>query len=322
MERTGTHLKPSASHEPNLTLEMPALLKLRRTLKKVRLLSIALYRMVKRVRRAVGGASQVERICADDSTSAAEMTLRFWHEWSASRRLRTLFETRAHAADLDIASTAADIASLKSLSADSGVRANLARCLTHIAARNQAVAHIRVLQTTRFNPDNSAHADQLNALWRALLSGEPPEGRVTRAWGAVGFQQADPATDFRGGGELSLKQLVHFATERRSMARRMIREPAEEAARYPWACVGINITNEAVKLLDDRVLDRALFGLPVPRAVEAFHSIYSDMFEILHSMWLKAEPENILDFPPVMKAAMLHVREELERTGTLVPPGL
>lgn len=292
----------------------------RRSRSKVRLVRIYLYRMVKRVRRIAGGVSQVERICANDQHTSA-MTARFWDEWRTSKRLQTVFKKYSHSDQLDPPKVGDEICTLKRVSQGNEVRGNIVRCLEQIAAVNKVAAHLRMLASTPFSTDNEEHENQLEELWKKLLPGVERDGRVTREWGRLGFQQSDPATDFRGGGLLALHQLLHFARTRPSVARRMIVEPAEEVARYPWACVGINITNEALKLMDSRLLDQSMYGQPLPRAVETFHAVYADMFEVLHSMWLDAKPENILAFPPVMKAAMARVRNEIQRTGTLVPPG-
>lgn len=283
--------------------------------RKVGALRLFVYRMVKRVRRLISGASEVERICSD--VHSAEMTERFWLEWRSSKRLSELFATHAHSVDLDAAETAAAICAAKRVSGT--VRANVSTCLQQIAMRNKVVAHIHSVKDTKF--DHELHADMLQALWHALQPDAAYIGDKSREWGRIGFQQADPASDFRAGGLLALQQLLFFSKERPSIARRMLVEPAEEAARYPWACVGINITSEVVKLVDSRLLDRMLFGLPMQRAVSTVHSVYADMFEILHGEWIEANPENILAFPPVMKHAMQSVRDDLERSGTLVPPG-
>ena len=49
-------------------------------------------------------------------------------------------------------------------------------------------------------------------LWNALRPDDPLEERITKKWIDIGFQGADPATDFRGAGLLGLKQLHRFVT--------------------------------------------------------------------------------------------------------------
>jgi len=290
--------------------------------RKVRYIRLTLYRMVKRVRRVVGGVSQVERICsAAEHTSA--MTRKFWDEWRTSKRLNSVYKRHATSPDMDVDIVCDEITSLKRVPEQNAIgNTNIKRCLSDIAAVNSLIAHLHSLAAEKFVIGDPKHEDMLESLWGELLPDVQREGgRVTREWGRLGFQQSEPATDFRGGGILALHQLLAFARSRPTIARAMLVEPTSESARYPWACVGINITSEALKLLDARMLDRNLYGMDLERGTETFHSIYADMFEILHSMWLDANPENILAFPPVMKSAMERVRVEVERTGTLVPPG-
>lgn len=283
------------------------------------LVRLYVYRMVKKVRRLTGGAGELQRICSSEHSAA--MTARFWDEWRSSRRLGASFRAHAAQLDMDVERATADICRVKRLPPTGDAARNVGRCLQDIKGVNALADALRKLAAIPFTSGDPIHEEELAALWDALLPGVKRPGRITKDWGRIGFQQADPATDFRGGGLLALRQLLHFARTRPHTARRMIAEPADEIKRYPWACVGINITNEALKLLNDRLLDRQLYGLPQARAVDTFHSIYADMFEVLHAMWLEADPDNILAFPPVMKSAMAKVRDEIIRTGTLVPPG-
>jgi len=43
------------------------------------------------------------------------------------------------------------------------------------------------------------------SLWTQLKAPEVLTGRMSAQWETLGFQGRDPATDFRGGGILSLK---------------------------------------------------------------------------------------------------------------------
>jgi hypothetical protein len=139
------------------------------------------------------------------------------------------------------------------------------------------------------------------------------------AWAEVGFQQRDPASDFRGGGLLGLHQLVYFARTRGDAAREMLVTPSAEAARYPWACAGINVTMTAAGVLGDGTLDGVLLTVAEQGrdVVAAYHDVYCDLFEKLHARWVAADPENVLAFGPVFDAAMKDAVREL-KTGRRV----
>jgi len=63
---------------------------------------------------------------------------------------------------------------------------------------------------TPFKPTQEVHEQLLEQLWEGAFPGQEYM-RVTPQWQQLGFQSDDPATDFRGGGLLSLRCLVFFA---------------------------------------------------------------------------------------------------------------
>eukprot|EP00756_Hemistasia_phaeocysticola_P001140 Hpha_TRINITY_DN10817_c0_g2::TRINITY_DN10817_c0_g2_i1::g.23296::m.23296 len=114
-----------------------------------------------------------------------------------------------------------------------------------------AAASAQTLQTVRqvhYDSGNPSHEALLQRLWKALHKGEEYPARKGGHWEALGFQGRDPATDFRGGGVLSLLHLV-FVAERYPEEVRQLLEDSEYTAEraetrewYMWAVTGINIT--------------------------------------------------------------------------------
>lgn len=199
---------------------------------------------------------------------------------------------------------------------------NIRNCLQKIRDVNQFISIVKSYSAESFDSQNEQHEAKLESLWQLLLPDQQREGgRYTKEWGKIGFQQADPASDFRGAGILGLDQLIFMASTRTPVARRMLAEPASETSRYPWACVGINITMEAIRILESRKLNKSLFGKSTEQAFEFFNGFYADMFEIVHCRWVEAKPENLLAFPPVLKAAIEEVEKQIDETGSFVPPG-
>lgn len=199
---------------------------------------------------------------------------------------------------------------------------NLKKCLLDIKGVNNVIATVKRKATERFNSENLQHEDSLEQLWQLLLPGqERAGGRYSKDWNRIGFQQSDPASDFRGGGMLGLEQLLYIASTRTAIARRMLSEPASEQSRYPWACVGINLTMEAKRILEERKIDTSLYGKSIEDALLVFHGLYADMFEVLHARWIQAEPVNVLAFPPVLQETLSAINDEISRTGSIVPPG-
>ncbi|TYZ62229.1 hypothetical protein PybrP1_002090 [[Pythium] brassicae (nom. inval.)] len=68
--------------------------------------------------------------------------------------------------------------------------------------------------------------------------------RVSAGWVDVGFQSANPDTDFRGGGVLALKCLVYAfeAFPQQMLAVAAAQKPAEGKRWYPVCVAGINLT--------------------------------------------------------------------------------
>lgn len=196
------------------------------------------------------------------------------------------------------------------------------KCLSDIRGVNALTAHVKVLSSKRFNAEDSEHEAKLELLWNTLLPNvERQGGRYSKDWGRIGFQQADPASDFRGGGVLALDQLIFIAETRTNVARRMIGEPKDEMSRYPWACVGINLTMEAIRIVESGVIGVELYGKGIEEGMEVFNKLYADMFEVLHSRWVEASPENVLAFPKVFRETLAAINDEVAQNGMLVPPG-
>lgn len=199
---------------------------------------------------------------------------------------------------------------------------NLRKCLKDIKGVNVLISKVKQDASHQFNSEDPSHEKKLEQLWQLLLPGQEREGgRKSKDWGRIGFQQADPASDFRGGGVLALNQLLYISKERTTVAQRMISEPNDEQARYPWACVGINLTMQSIRILESRKFDRSLYGKSESDAMWIFNGLYADMFEILHTRWVRANPKNVLDFPPVLKDALAAIDKEVEQNGCLVPAG-
>ena len=69
--------------------------------------------------------------------------------------------------------------------------------------------------------------------------------RKGHIWKELGFQNNDPASDIRGGGLLSLENMLFFLQSHRYVAQNMIRKRAkgwETYETFPWAPASINLT--------------------------------------------------------------------------------
>mmetsp|Transcript_25962 Transcript_25962/g.33088 ORF Transcript_25962/g.33088 Transcript_25962/m.33088 type:complete len:281 (-) Transcript_25962:81-923(-) len=95
---------------------------------------------------------------------------------------------------------------------------------------------------TPYSSEDAAHEDILLRYWQLVFPDSPLESRITSQWGKIGFQGKDPATDFRGGGILSLRCLLFIAQDHLEKVQEIIRKSRE----YPFSVAGINIAHELI----------------------------------------------------------------------------
>eukprot|EP00850_Spirogloea_muscicola_P024898 SM001721S03263 [mRNA] locus=s1721:373:1942:- [translate_table: standard] len=114
--------------------------------------------------------------------------------------------------------------------------------------------HLQARLRVPFDKNNEEHQEALRALWRAAYPEEKLEGMVSEQWKKMGWQGTDPSTDFRGGGFISLENLLHFAYKYPRVFRRLLRKEQGRRAEweYPFAVAGLNITFMLVQLTDLR----------------------------------------------------------------------
>ena len=100
--------------------------------------------------------------------------------------------------------------------------------------------------TVPYDVSMPEHLNYLQRLWTAVFPAEdvfPPEIRSPQ-WKLMGWQGENPATDFRGGGFLSLEMLVSFAETRPEQFQGLMRK--ERGTRsdweYPFCAAGVNIS--------------------------------------------------------------------------------
>lgn len=183
------------------------------------------------------------------------------------------------------------------------VRDRLRSCVERI----NELAHLRALVARRkaikYDTSNNEHETLLLALWKALKRDEPLVARVTRQWGAIGFQGHDPATDFRGMGVLGLEQLHFFASRHTAEATHALELSLGDGSPlsgFPFAITGINVTALMVNALNEGRLDRELLLRGVDR--EQFDLLYAQTLATFAREYTASKPDNIASFPPFFAA--------------------
>ncbi|TYG56129.1 hypothetical protein ES288_D08G039000v1 [Gossypium darwinii] len=134
------------------------------------------------------------------------------------------------------------------------------------------------------------HQEALRALWNAVFPEEELQGLISEQWKEMGWQGKDPSTDFRGGGFISLENLLFFARHFPKSFKDLLwkQEGDRSAWEYPFAVAGVNITFMLIQMLDLEAVK--------PRTM------------LMDRQWL-AMCASYMDFNTVMKAT----RHQLER---------
>nr|GLL25616.1 ELMO domain-containing protein A-like isoform X1 [Ipomoea trifida] len=165
--------------------------------------------------------------------------------------------------------------------------------------------------------DSSIHEHQeaLMDLWNAAFPGVELCGLISEQWKEMGWQGKDPSTDFRGGGLLSLENLLYFARIFPKSFQDLLHklEGNRSIWEYPFAVAGVNITFMLIQMLDlEAIKPRNLVGATFLKFLaeneSAFDLLYCIAFKLMDQQWL-AMGASYMDFNTVMKAT----RRQLER---------
>lgn len=153
----------------------------------------------------------------------------------------------------------------------------------------------------------------------------------------MGWQGTDPATDFRGGGLISLQNLLYLANHypnlfsalmHKSHGDRAVDIPLDEGGRggeYPFAAAGVNFTHMLIEMLRLRTGDAALrlpagqgFCMLLMSDPEAFDELYCLAFELFDAMWVETGVESggkwgYFDFNSIKSRLQSRLVEQLSR---------
>ncbi|CAN6486840.1 unnamed protein product [Victoria cruziana] len=133
----------------------------------------------------------------------------------------------------------------------------------------------------------------------------------------MGWQGKDPSTDFRGGGFISLENLLFFAKTYPKCFQDLLRKQEGDRAmwEYPFAVAGVNITFMLIQMLDllsvkPQTLLGAIFVKLLAENEWAFDLLYCIAFKMMDQQWL-AMRATYMDFNSVMKATRAQLEKEL-----------
>ena len=161
-----------------------------------------------------------------------------------------------------------------------------------------------------YSESNPRHEAWLQELWELYLPLGPkhktPPERRTKAWGLLGFQGDNPATDFRAMGILGLRNLMEFGRACPIQANLIMRRSHEENQGLKWfglAITGINLTSDLVRLSQNHELDAFYFTYGANWA--SWHALYSTMLIKFDELWQEVKPESVMAFSSI-HSSFLH----------------
>lgn len=168
-----------------------------------------------------------------------------------------------------------------------------------------------------FDGTRLEHQEALKTLWRASFPDVELWGLISEQWKDMGWQGSNPSTDFRGGGFISLENLLFFAkTFPNSFRRLLLKQEGKRATwEYPFAIAGINISFMLIQMLDlYSVKPKTLAGINFLKILAeeemAFDLLYCVAFEMIDAQWL-AMRASYMEFNEVLKAARRQLEREL-----------
>jgi hypothetical protein len=199
-------------------------------------------------------------------------------------------------------------------------------------------------------PGDAVYEAMLERLWSATLGQRLGYEREGAAWQQLGFQRANPDSDFRGGGLLALHCLVYLAEREGAfsvgglLCERAARgedggggqggwacsvAAGESAARwladeYPVAATGINITAWLCQLLevgDDPAAATAQTWWALLEEPDAFFELFCAAFCLLDGIW-RARRFDCMRFGEALEEARVATAELLDAAAEASPCSL
>ncbi|EPT30320.1 ELMO/CED-12 family protein [Toxoplasma gondii ME49] len=194
----------------------------------------------------------------------------------------------------------------KKLVRNTGVfRIGFLRNLAALRGVTLAIQHLGSLQQKPVDSADVRNHEKFSRLWGLLMPNHRLPGRICKEWKELGFQGEDPATDFRGCGELGLDALVFLASRFPSHARSMLEASRHSTYWYSFAITCINVTSWLCEWLFQRRAQVIFFFFTThtPEAVElTFYYLFVHIFTRFHEFWFLKKPSSIMEFPFVAGA--------------------
>ncbi|KAI5659548.1 hypothetical protein M9H77_28341 [Catharanthus roseus] len=177
--------------------------------------------------------------------------------------------------------------------------------------------HLKQRLAVPFDSSFSEHQDALRQLWRLSYPDRDLPSLKSELWKDMGWQGNDPSTDFRGGGFISLENMIFFAKMYPEAFQNLLhkRDGNRSDWEYPFAVAGINISFMLVQMLDlQSGQPSTLAGIHFLELLAeddmAFDKLFCIAFRLLDAQWL-AKRASYMEFNDVLKSTRTQLEREL-----------
>jgi len=191
---------------------------------------------------------------------------------------------------------------------------SMSKYLRKIISYNMLLSEVDQIRSIGYDETNDEHEKLLNDVWLTLKS-EPIDERYTKRWGEIGFQGKNPATDFRGMGILSLKNLMFMLNNSKDIGLKIFGQSKHPQFEYPFAVAAINLTAMSFELLKHGKLKGYLYNLedtPEYTFVN-YQMFFVDLFNEFSTYYIECEPVNVMAFNQIKDEYKKNVVKRLEQ---------
>lgn len=275
--------------------------------------SSSIRNMIKFIIRQITGKCELQRICEKGEASPGVMrkfeNSLYHSKYPEIRRICVSDEMKVKTA-FEI------IVKVKRIVPDENqsLLASMPIFLSKILSYNKVLKNCDEVRSIPFNEETKEHEMMLMKLWNLLKPNEELKERYTSQWGEIGFQGKNPATDFRGMGILSLKNLIYFLESKPEEAARLFNLSLHPRFGYPFAVAGINITGLSFELLRSGRLKSYLYSTDSMKySLCDFQDLFIQMFCGFTDFYMSSEPENIMEFNTLLNKYKGTISSHLEQ---------
>ncbi|KAE9599691.1 putative ELMO domain-containing protein [Lupinus albus] len=187
--------------------------------------------------------------------------------------------------------------------------------------QEERLGNLRQRLEVPFDGSKMEHQDALKQLWKLAYPDKQLPSLKSELWKEMGWQGSDPSTDFRGGGFISLENLIFFAMKYPESFQRLLNKQDGQRAEweYPFAVAGINISFMLTQMLDLKAgYPSSLSGICFLQLLEddemAFDNLFCVTFQMMDAQWL-AKRATYMEFNDVLKSTRMELELELAHEG-------